>query len=129
MLKSFFLFFIISITFSNVVSLNAISGEQIGITMAYQVYEKYPSINIIDARGESKYRIGHIKDAKHLSPYDFKFFEKLDSMDKSQPYFIYCAKGVKSKKVLDYMIERGFECSFSMLDGFKVWEKLGYPVE
>lgn len=65
---------------------------------------------IIDVRTKGEYDNGSLKDAR--VGYNFssgEFEEKLDSLDKSKTYYLYCASGNRSGKAAQLMKERGFE--------------------
>lgn len=65
---------------------------------------------IIDVRTEGEYDNGSLKGARvgyDLSSGEFE--EKLDSLDKSKTYYLYCASGNRSGKAAQLMKEKGFE--------------------
>lgn len=65
---------------------------------------------IIDVRTKGEYDNGSLKGA--LVGYNYssgELEEKLDSLDKSQTYYLYCASGNRSGKAARLMKEKGFE--------------------
>lgn len=65
---------------------------------------------IIDVRTKGEYDNGSLKGA--LVGYDYssgEFEEKLDSLDKTKTYYLYCASGNRSGKAAELMKEKGFE--------------------
>lgn len=84
--------------------LHAISSEQ-----AIENKAQVEGI-IIDVRTEREYENGSLKGA--LVGYNLmsgEFEEKLDSLDKSKTYYLYCASGNRSGKAAEIMKENGFE--------------------
>ncbi|MFY0684048.1 MAG: rhodanese-like domain-containing protein [Balneola sp.] len=65
---------------------------------------------IIDVRTKGEYDNGSLKGA--LVGYNYssgEFEEKLDSLDKTKTYYLYCASGNRSGKAARLMTEKGFE--------------------
>lgn len=65
---------------------------------------------IIDVRTQGEYDTGSLKGA--LVGYNFssgEFEEKLDSLDKTKTYYLYCASGNRSGKAAQLMKEKGFQ--------------------
>lgn len=65
---------------------------------------------IIDVRTEGEIDNGSLKGA--LVGYNYssgEFEEKLDSLDQTKTYYLYCASGNRSGKAARLMKERGFE--------------------
>tara|TARA_R110002124_G_scaffold149259_3_gene315325 strand:+ start:7506 stop:7901 length:396 start_codon:yes stop_codon:yes gene_type:complete len=65
---------------------------------------------IIDVRTKDEYDKGSLKGA--LVGYNYssgEFEEKLDSLDKTKTYYLYCASGNRSGKAAVLMKEKGFE--------------------
>ncbi len=65
---------------------------------------------IIDVRTQGEYDAGHLADADFQ--FDFRsgeFESKLDSLDKSKTYYLYCRSGNRSGQSAKIMKDRGFE--------------------
>lgn len=65
---------------------------------------------IIDVRTQGEYDAGHLVDADFQ--FDFRsgeFESKLDSLDKSKTYYLYCRSGNRSGQSAKIMKDRGFE--------------------
>ncbi len=50
--------------------------------------------------------------------------EKLEALDLKGKYLIYCWHGVRSKQVLNYMLEQWFEEVYDLDGGIDAWNKL-----
>ena len=64
---------------------------------------------IIDIRSSSKYSNGHLKDAVHI-PFSELYFHPEQYLDYQTPYSIYCDTGVKSKLLVHYLKQLGYNC-------------------
>lgn len=69
---------------------------------------------VIDVRTEDEYKEGHVKGALNIDYYDGRAKEKLDAMDKTKTYLIYCASGSRSSIVLEMMQELGFSSVYNV---------------
>lgn len=62
------------------------------------------------------------KDALHIDYYgDYK--PEIDKLDRDNPYLVYCAAGVRSRAVVNYMKEKEFQNVFNLEGGVKAWYK------
>jgi rhodanese-related sulfurtransferase len=50
-------------------------------------------------------------------------------MDKSKPYFVYCAKGVRSNKAADLMRRMDFTNVYTLEGGLEAWKAAGLPIK
>ena len=84
---------------------------------------------LLDVRTPEEFKGGYIHGAINL---DFKaadFEAKLDSLDRSRNYMLYCAKGVRSDKTADKMKELGFTSISTLEGGLDAWVAEGLPVQ
>ena len=87
-----------------------------------------PDAVLLDVRTLEEVQAGRINGEIN---FDFKApeFELLiKGLDKTKPYFVYCASGVRSGKAADKMEEEGFEKIYVLEGGIKAWEGAGLPV-
>lgn len=90
--------------------------------------ESTPGI-VIDVRTKEEYDNGHLAIAD--AQYDFlsgEFAEKVDELDKSKAYYLYCQSGNRSGKAADILIEKGFKHVYN-IGGFPTLEKAGFETE
>ncbi len=86
-------------------------------------------IVLLDVRTPQEYEQGFIPGALNLDYKSASFGARLDSLDKSTHYLVYCASGVRSSKASDLMLQKGFT-SISVLDGgIDAWVAEGHPVK
>ncbi len=85
-------------------------------------------IVLIDVRTPEEVQTGIIEGAKAMD-YNAEGFEgKLDSLDHSKTYFVYCAAGKRSGKALELMKQKGFIHVTSLDGGLKSWNANGLPL-
>lgn len=84
---------------------------------------------ILDVRTPGEYAQGHLKQSQLL---DFRaegFEEKLNTLDKSKSYLIYCRSGGRSGMALKLMEKQGFQSVYNMDGGFNEWSRAEFPFE
>ena len=84
---------------------------------------------IIDLRTSDEMKKGYIKGAVQLDFLAKDAESKIDKLDKTKTYFIYCESGERSKDAAEYMGKHGFKRTYTLEKGFSDWSLKGYPVE
>ena len=106
--------------------------EPIGINLE-QTYKLYTmGIVFIDARDESEFKSGHIKNAKNLSFYEFdKYKEMLSKIPKSETIICYCGGSDcdLSTQLANKLFSLGYRNIYIFIGGWEEWKTAGYPVE
>lgn len=64
---------------------------------------------ILDVRTPDEFTSGHIKNAVNIDFYAADFKTKLDNLDKSKPYAVYCRSGNRSAQAVTIMKQLGFK--------------------
>jgi rhodanese-related sulfurtransferase len=107
-------------------------SEPIGINLeqAYKLYTR--GIIFIDARDESEYKTGHIKNSINLSIYDFdKHKNVLSGISKSQTIVCYCG-GTDcdlSTQLANKLFALGYRNNYIFIGGLEQWKTGGYSIE
>ncbi len=85
---------------------------------------------IIDVRTEKEFIFGHIPNAINIDYMSDDFWDKIELLDASKKYFIYCRSGRRSIRVCTLMRNGGFDNGkvFNLDLGFKDWLEV-YPSE
>ena len=84
---------------------------------------------LLDVRTLEEVNTGRLKNEIN---FDFKTKEfdlLIKGLDKTKPYFVYCASGVRSGMAADKMKDEGFEKIYVLEGGIKAWEAKGLPVQ
>ena len=84
---------------------------------------------VLDVRTAREFANGHIPGAVNLDVNSADFAKKVGELDKSKPYLVHCAAGVRSARACAKMGELGFKELIDLAPGFGAWEKAGKPVE
>lgn len=84
---------------------------------------------ILDVRTPPELADGYIEGAINI---DFKaedFKDKLSTLDKEATYFVYCARGARSRNAADLMKELQFKKVYDLAEGFTGWKSKGLPIK
>jgi len=83
---------------------------------------------ILDVRTPEEFAGGYINGAVNL---DFKspdFAARLDKLDKSKTYLVYCRTGGRSAKAMSMMKEKSFERVYNLSGGITDWTSRQQPL-
>jgi len=64
---------------------------------------------IVDVRTKEEFSMGHIQDAINIDYMSDDFWDKVEQLDATKDYFIYCRSGRRSIRVCTLMRNGGFE--------------------
>ena len=74
---------------------------------------------IIDVRTEDEFESGKIPGALNVDIYKGQgFIYRVEELDKSKNFYVYCAAGVRSANACGVMQQLGFENVFNLVGGF-----------
>ena len=78
---------------------------------------------VLDVRTEDEWNEGIIPNAVLNDIYKGQgFLYKLDELDKSKNYYVYCKSGVRSAQACAIMNQMGFETTYNLEGGFMKWK-------
>lgn len=81
------------------------------------------NIQLLDVRTTSEAAEGIIFDAKQVNLISNSFEqEAIDVLDKTQPVYVYCRSGRRSKIAANVLVENGYEV-YNVKGGYLEWEK------
>ena len=75
--------------------------------------------NIIDIRSNEKYNNNHMENAINI-PFEKLLLNPDKYLDKSKKYFIYCQKGITSKKACMILLNKGYKV-VNINGGYEEW--------
>jgi|688.fasta_scaffold361454_2 rhodanese-related sulfurtransferase len=84
---------------------------------------------IIDVRTASEQKKGMISGAKAMDIFSEDFEARVDQLDKTKTYYLYCASGGRSSEAAELMNKKGFSHVVDLDGGFKAWRALNLPTE
>lgn len=76
---------------------------------------------VLDVRTEEEFQSGRIPDAININVMGGTFIDKVDSLDKSKTYFVYCRSGGRSGQACGFMADRGFKV-YNLAGGIMGWK-------
>jgi rhodanese-related sulfurtransferase len=77
---------------------------------------------ILDVRTENECSEGIIANAINIDIYEGpEFIQKIEELDKSKNYYVYCRSGARSAKACELMESLGFENTYNLEDGILGW--------
>ena len=85
------------------------------------VYElkKNSLVNLIDIRSVEKYNSSHILNAKNI-PANNLIASMNKYLNKDDKYYIYCQRGILSKKVCQILKSNGYDV-INIIGGYEAW--------
>lgn len=77
------------------------------------------NVNLIDIRSIEKYNNKHILNAKNI-PMEQLLINPGKYLDKYTKYYIYCQKGIQSKKLCQILKNNGYNVA-NLIGGYEAW--------
>jgi rhodanese-related sulfurtransferase len=75
-------------------------------------------LKVLDVRTPMEFKMGHIPGATNIDITDQSFATKVEGLNKTTPYLIYCRSGVKSMSAARFMSKSGFEEMYNLKGGY-----------
>jgi rhodanese-related sulfurtransferase len=89
----------------------------------FQRLMKKKNTVVVDVRTIEEYKGGHIPGAIQIDIKDTaEFISKVNSLDKSKQYLLYCGTNRRSQAALDIMKLNGFTRLYHLKGGIENWE-------
>ncbi len=102
------------------------SKGEIELISPQQVYDAVYSedtVQLVDVRTPKEYKESHLKGAQNICVTSNDFKEKVKTLDKNKPVYVYCKKGVRSANAAKQLKEMGFTKIYDMDGGILLWEE------
>ena len=80
---------------------------------------------LIDVRTAGEFAQGHIQGAKMITVTTGDFAKKINNLDKSKTYLVYCRSGNRSGKAMSKMKSAGFVNVYNLNGGIRAWGAAG----
>lgn len=115
-----------------IVSLIACNNSSTADKAAYQnanveqfksLMEKNPDAIVLDVRTPQEFAEGNIPGAMLVDVNGPDFNAKVESMDKSKKYLVYCRSGSRSVTACNAMADKGFKDLTNLLGGYEAWDQ------
>jgi len=80
------------------------------------------NVQLVDVRTPAEYNAGHIDNAVNFDLSRQKtFMDQINSLDKDQPVYVYCAVGARSAQAARILKREGFTKVFDYSGGYVDW--------
>ena len=87
-----------------------------------------PEAIILDVRTPEELASGYIEGSRNIDFNSGSFKDSLNNLDRTKPYFVYCASGKRSGKAMEMMKAMGFQKVAALDGGLRMWNANGLPV-
>ena len=121
--------FILMLSILGFIGCTAQNGSSIDSKEAYRLIKADANIAILDVRTAKEFADGHVAGAVNIDVNQTDFAQKIDQLDRSKAYIVYCRSGRRSSKAVGIMATKGFKNLYNVSDGFVGWNKNGLPFE
>jgi thioredoxin 1 len=120
--------FTISAIFYSCSSMQSQSGSSaLSATQFADKMKELPAAVIIDVRTPDEFSKGHIQNAQNFDWNGSEFDRQIETLDKSQPVFVYCLSGGRSASAASKMRSVGFQQVFELTGGMMKWRGANLP--
>ena len=92
-------------------------------------YSEMPMAQLVDVRTSGEYGGGHLPKAQNVDFRSADFTQKIQTLDKIKPTFVYCLSGGRSAEAANIMRQNGFTNVYEMGGGYLKWTTKMKPVE
>ncbi|MDZ4846997.1 MAG: rhodanese-like domain-containing protein [Chitinophagales bacterium] len=96
------------------------SYEDLGGTDFKKKFEATKNAALLDVRTAGEFSSGTIKGAKNIDFMAADFAKKIEQLDKSKEYFLFCRSGNRSGKACELMSSKGFK-TYNLASGIGAW--------
>ena len=87
------------------------------------VYNDNSAVQLVDVRTQEEYTVSHLKDAQNICVTNSDFDEKVKTLDKNKPVYVYCAVGGRSATAAKLLSDMGFTEVYDLEGGITNWEE------
>jgi glyoxylase-like metal-dependent hydrolase (beta-lactamase superfamily II)/rhodanese-related sulfurtransferase len=87
---------------------------------------KEREVTVLDVREPDEYAAGHLPGALSIPQSELALH--LEGLDKSKPYLVVCAGGVRSLRATHYLAAAGYDAT-TLDGGTAAWVEAGFPVD
>lgn len=121
--------FILMLSILGFMGCTAQNGSSIDSKEAYGLIKADTNIAILDVRTAKEFADGHVAGAVNIDVNQTDFAQKIDQLDRSKTYIVYCRSGRRSRKAVGIIAAKGFKNLYNVSDGFVGWSKNGLPFD
>jgi rhodanese-related sulfurtransferase len=89
----------------------------------YEVLKEQPNAQLIDVRTDQEFGVSHLKNSQNICVTADDFEEKVASLNKNEPVYVYCKKGGRSARAAKVLRKLGFTKIYDLEGGITAWDK------
>tara|TARA_B100001094_G_scaffold332168_1_gene403127 strand:+ start:1507 stop:1827 length:321 start_codon:yes stop_codon:yes gene_type:complete len=101
------------------------SFQHISVKGLKELMRNHPNMHILDVRDHNSFYHGHIDNAFNLSNDTLEDF--VNRAEFEDPVVVVCYHGIMSQKVAQYLLELGFDDTYSLDGGYQAWVQSEQP--
>ncbi len=84
---------------------------------------------IVDIRTPGEFQSGYIEGAVNINYFDSDFMEKIGTLDKSKPVYLYCRSGSRSSSASAKLAKLGFVEIIDLQGGMINWTRGNFQIK
>ena len=92
-------------------------------------YSETDNAQLLDVRTAGEFGGGHLTKALNIDYRSPDFIQKLNTLDKTKPVFVYCLSRGRSKAAAEVLKQNGFSSVYELQGGYLKWTANNLPVE
>ncbi|MEA5138903.1 thioredoxin domain-containing protein [Arcicella rigui] len=123
-IRTFIFFTILSFANINISLSQVLSADEFE-----KKYSEKPNAQLLDVRTSGEYGGGHLPKATNIDYRSPEFIQKISTLDKTKPTFVYCLAGGRSKAAVEVLKQNGFTEVYDLQGGYLKWSAGKKPVE
>lgn len=104
------------------------SGTELNVQEFAKQLQIDSTIQLVDVRTWGEYMTSHLKNASWFDFYKPDFKEKIATLDKSKPVYLYCASGRRSYESMQILNSLGYTKVVHLKGGINAWNGENMPV-
>jgi rhodanese-related sulfurtransferase len=81
------------------------------------------AVQLVDVRTPAEYSAGHIDQALNIDYNAPTFEQRIQTLDKTKPVYIYCQSGGRSSRAAKVMQSLGFQEIYDLQGGYLAWQR------
>jgi hydroxyacylglutathione hydrolase len=98
---------------------------QITAEQAHRMWQSGEAM-ILDVRGLSEYREGHIPNALHI--HAGRVLQRIHEIPNDRPVIMHCLGGDRSSTAISALMARGYRNLYNLTGGILAWQEHGFPL-
>ncbi len=103
------------------------TGKNIDAASFQNKLKQNPKAQLVDVRTPAEFTKGHIKNARNIDVNANDFNQKISTLDKTKPVYLYCLSGSRSSYAMKTMSSMGFKEVYNLTGGMMSWRAANLP--